>query len=788
MAQSRMVVIVLILLLAYNPLSGQTTHILEFDETGKLISEPPNSIEGGDRLQFNIYTKPETIKTRRNQLIDKFQSAFDRIKDPQCYIEENGLLDAYKSFVIQDPAIYDFIYNNIINKLTSIKLSLRESLDILKKNKISIAELSRITKSKELPAIEDIISPKFAVNVYFMRENDVVSNTFSLELTQQPDSVWNSTADIRFISDPNTLKSGDGVQKIRYEIYEKNNYYDWIDSRLNDTSLKNTFDDIRIYQEETEKFRNKIIEKSSELMTIKRTDMNCVEFEKKGDFATSLQNLFKENADSPEKLYNLFTNYNKRYYEITDNSIYWLLNFIWLNDGKLLANPFTYNPAKKETKGDSKKIDTLNIELKVLEAKIKLADTLLKPARKGVKTIKNSELENHEDTYEELVQKREEINLQIKELNKTIKDNTDDNTKNKESATKQSDLIKKIKFLHSGLLYCKPTKDKEAIFTRYHDAANSYNLMHRKPTNEILENQSMHIIVENADAESKLKINTEIEDIKFEFSAAEIAILGVDNNFIETSIDRDVLEHNKGILPLATVTATASHIEVENEELFQLYLQSFKLSKIYQNGLFKNDFTPTKETNASFNARELSIATNKSAPFIVRYDIVTGKDSITTSKISPSFSVFRLHRFRFKMGLLYSNLIEQDITIKDNIPSITRNTAGLNVTFGLQTFFCKQDIRNTRFNVGRVYTYVGLKVDTKLTENFYLGIGDEFFNGIGICGGLHLGKTSGLQNVNGNYIKTDNKWVSGGFISVLIDPRVFGRIFNFSNISNPFKK
>lgn len=206
---------------------------------------------------------------------------------------------------------------------------------------------------------------------------------------------------------------------------------------------------------------------------------------------------------------------------------------------------------------------------------------------------------------------------------------------------------------------------------------------------------------------------------------------------------------------------------LKNYELITLARKLIEIEFEYFNHVPKKSVTPHKITNKKV------LDMPEDVPSILNYTLSKGEDSIT-----GKVRVNKLYKFRYKVGPVYSLLKQKDYTVTDNGDiDLKENYSGMQVAFGLQYYFFKNDIRRNN-PCKQFYCFAGMHVGEKVLENFYTGLGLEFYDGIGICVGTHLAMSERLVNSNGTITVDDKAWKIGfPFISLQFDHAVFTTLF-----------
>lgn len=169
------------------------------------------------------------------------------------------------------------------------------------------------------------------------------------------------------------------------------------------------------------------------------------------------------------------------------------------------------------------------------------------------------------------------------------------------------------------------------------------------------------------------------------------------------------------------------------------------------------------------------------APVTAKYSIKqVNADNTEKELVNGTYRINKLYRFRLKAGLVYNFLRKTDFTeTASNKYTVDNSHFGIDGTFGVQSFFKPQDIRSERVGM-RPYVYVGLSMK-KISENFYVGLGLEPFNGITLGINGHIGKREALVGNSNTAATIKSTWGFGLAPTILVDPSLFVRLFTFNS-------
>ncbi len=374
-----------------------------------------------------------------------------------------------------------------------------------------------------------------------------------------------------------------------------------------------------------------------------------------------------------------------------------------------------------------------------------------------------------QNTIAIMVKKKELDGLQAR-----LKAQKENIKKNEEIITNiKSDSYERLRFNKIVLVY---SNKNTTNYMTHINAADDYNLNGVNCKKEITENESMTILVHNNYDISKLKFNYNITQITDDKSRTEVAT-GIENGFIAPQ----------------AVSLT--------DKLFNSFYYSINIDSLMR---LKKHYDYTKkinfiETKPKLESKLLKTkATSVNVPYTVEYNIpLLKKDGTDSTNVFPSnlkYRVNKIYHVRFKAGLFYSGLRNNKYTLENNlITGKTNNEYGVDASFGIQWFPLGTDIRSYNLykkgsNTCPWFLYFGTPIIKAPLSNMLIGTGLELHPGIAIMTGIHIGNTQKIVNNAGKLSINEKSYTTGLFGSVAFDLAVFNRIFNYSNIENPFKR
>jgi hypothetical protein len=458
---------------------------------------------------------------------------------------------------------------------------------------------------------------------------------------------------------------------------------------------------------------------------------------------------------------------------IYNKSNKYLIQLIWLNKGNisadndfLTANPLAFSNTEtleSEIKNKSNELTELKKNLEEINKQIIYYENLYQNQEACCSNLElKKNIKVFQDNHKELLKNHRISEISIEAIQKEI-----DAKKKELAGIKSGDNIFKTSILkdsllYRGELYVNSKAQFKGIYMRHHDAINDYHLMGISPVKEINEEEILVVLIHNSVLNKNLFLKTTVVPI---------------------NPDNDVLTDNV-LADEKKTLGTAPELEILASKLMNIL-------SIFKNKILTLPIQKIEDNSPNYLTKKINHKLPEDAPTIVKYEIM---DSISKANTNSELTSFNyrfnnLYRFRFKAGLLYSNLNRNDYTINTatNTASLISERAGLGGSFGLQIFPKRIDIRTT--GVGfRPFIYTGFIFTKTITENFLLGGGFEIINGLAVLGGLHIGQTELLTTKAGLLDIRSNHFATNGFVSFAVSIPIFDRFFNLNNLTNPFKK
>ena len=322
-------------------------------------------------------------------------------------------------------------------------------------------------------------------------------------------------------------------------------------------------------------------------------------------------------------------------------------------------------------------------------------------------------------------------------------------------------------YLYQGLLTSSP--GDSPLYMRHLDAKNDYLIMHVQPLEEITEKERLYILAENKSTSNPLSITFATTAITEDLTYLEM----------EVPITQESLT-GEG----RTTTGADAKLEARVAaflELVSSLSQNVAALRTLTNApalplFFEYDKTP------AFATEVLEHNFLYDAPATASYTVKTLNADNTEKEVHKgSYRINKLYRWRFKAGVLYSHFRKDDYTeTGDNQFTLDDPRYGIDGTFGIQTYFRKQDIRSSKVDWTRYYLYTGLSM-RHIRENFYVGLGTEPINGLALGVNLHVGNREVLTGPEGVPTSIRQSWGVGVAGAVLIDAALFVKLFSFGS-------
>ncbi|WP_273212629.1 hypothetical protein [Runella zeae] len=774
------------------------TYTLEFDETGKLISEPPIRLFADDKLVFKVAVSRQLIEKRALEVYKAYYNTYLKIQDAEKYLDKNEIVAT-----VDCKCLVEDVKRELKNEMISILGSyptIAEEVQTLSPAFFVINatvfsshfpfRLGCAPKTDFITKADDLIIPNYDVLITDINEKGVA-------IKDKIEPINNFTV-ADFVTNPHTeftsnvITINSDLSKVRYELRQKNNYYEAVLEQLKAHPMPQKLEEfigdftasikkVKAYEDEYKAARD----------SLDKYDKG--QLSQHFDFPQSTSKIKQGTLAIQPFISNIVSILKE------PSVIEWMLRFIWLNQGQLLADPFVI----AENSSTPSEVRQTKDALQNAEAKISLLKEILKNDTQ-LRTYSTSRLDDYLKNYNALLTEQTQLKVRLDDLEKK-------NSQGKTSVASENEKIKarneqllREPWLYRGLLF---VSERDSIFTRYHDASENYKLMNASSPDEIVEGQKMVLLVENEKSANQLHVKYEAKAIDYSLSFLEEEIAFVarqtrDASFPLGSEEKRGFRAENISFPNNSVRGWGTR---EAEDLrdalndFATEHQKLKpfIDNVFQQGIADLPLQRKRDTDPVYTYKYLDVAIGKKPPYEVPYKIAltrAGKadSTLTDDKLNLSYSVYALHRFRFKVGPTYSSFRKDVFEIKDGTPFYSTEVSGIDALFGLQVFLTKKriNIREKNPSLRPPFAYLGFPISQDILRNVYIGGGFEIINGLGICVGTQIGQTSRLRFQNNVYTVDTKRWRAGGpFVSLLLDLSVFRTIFNFKTLQlpNPFR-
>jgi hypothetical protein len=783
------------ILILFLSITAYAQHELIFDNSGKLISNPPELIRGGHTIQFSVAFEPKILRQRALETFKNYKKAYLKIQQ----------LDNYLNQYYSSPP------PNVRAQFIKVKNALAFELETRLYNgyklNAEVALPALVGAHEDLSLVanaQNIVEQGYEVTIFYLDDNGILLSKSTRPLNTKIPTAPHTPNKLQLAT---RFKIPNKARRITYEIREHNGVYDEIRRLLTVAERPEALDTVT--NESLIPWVARIDELSSFNKIIKR---KIDSLSKPSIKVKIIAGTFRHNSET-QRIINLLRGIEKSNLFVLYaskiiaplQSAEWLSRFAWLNNGQLIANPFL-RPSVSQTvrlKELNQQLTDKRRLLSSVEEQLKLVSAMLS----NNEPIVPSSFNHYLDKQANLLKQKTEFDGSLAELQQQRDEILEGQSSQKNDWGNRKIYLTQDKLLYKGNLWLsEPDRtnnwDKFLIdiarvtpktvsetFTRYHDATRHYQLTSLKARQKVTENDRMIVQVENQNPDRSIRINYKPEQLQYALSALEEDI-GKANRLQADSTDLPI-NALMGVNILredfvSTFNITARNLLDSLNDFTSNYELASKLSKVFQFGNAELPLVASSDTISTYNSVFLDTPTSLNAPYKVPYSIKTGKDSTLTSEsLNLSYQVDMLHRFRFKIGFVYSGLQKFTYNLDKNPPTRITDIRGLDFTFGLQTFLGRIDIQDRKPGI-RPFAFIGFLLKERPYENYILGLGSEVLNGLGISGGIHIGRSQRLSYQSGTFVDGGNYWKIGPYVSLLLDLSIFNTVFNFSRISNPF--
>lgn len=714
--------------------------ILEFRNDGQLSSYPPEKVKPGQTISARLELDQEYWIRRINNVISSWITTSENIKN---YDEKNKFIN------------YGLNYNNdLLPVQQEIKYQLLTFINNSKyipveqknyyKSKINLIMPHVVLSSTNtyVPSIETLITPKYTIEFQFYNNKglriDKSGNLYShKEDEPEPFIAYNpsgrSEASIIYYCKPIVIP--ENCYEVKYNLVIENSIskltVDWAKNDIFPVTfiskldmVKKAIDDVLMAEyksvyEAASKVKNDLAKKPKipAALSKQATDLDTEVNDVLSDF---------NNTNSEEKR--------------------WIMKWLWLSNGVPMINPFDFQQEKLFVSAENK----LSNEERSL---YQIFENML---NKGSFQIDNI-------TH---------IDSDLKNLH-IIKAKLDAEAKAK---VKETQLYNH--YLYQGVL--KSSVGSNHVFMRHLNAKDDYLIMNRKPKKEITEDERLYVLTENKNLSEKLTIGfttipitsdnslitTQVND---QFGDKSIRTSEKDGQFgnnalVDTKNKAFVQSKTpvkKFLILVDALTAKVNNLRsLTKPPVLPIFFEYDKTPDLMTD-VIEHDFLYEAPATASYSVKRIN--------------------TDTTVVHQGNYRINKLYRWRIKAGVIYSGFQKSDFTeTSTNQYTLDSPSYGIDGTFGVQTYFKKQDIRSTQVDWNRLYGYVGLSM-RNITENFYLGVGIEPVSGIALGINSHIGKREVLTGAEGVPTAIRQTWGVGVGGSILIDAALFVKLFSFGS-------
>lgn len=699
--------------------------ILQFTSVGQLMSFPPESIAPKGPLYARVMLNQHFWEARINDVLGNRIKMLENLKN---YGKNNKLI----TFGINEPQVLKQLKIDLageldayINALPATVISTEQKTYYIKKLRLIGIDITTYQKgtTKYLPVIDALVDPVYSIiYTYFDRKGNRIGND------GKPYCDGDLASDILtscsgnkygFIYESAVRKLPDNCAEVKYELR--------LDNNLNKTVMnwKPEINFPAALQINLDNIKNLLNDKLQQ------------DYKKVGE---AVEKLVLNNLDPSVPVHDLekiLRGHNQELQNQIDNlndgaKKEWIATWLWLNNGIPKVNPFDAKSALFANQG----VAPLTAEDRAL---YQLFDNMV---NKGVIKVEN--IEQLDNKFKNIPRIKAALDA--------------------EAAGKAAEPQAYDRLLYQGIL--KATLPDSMIYMRHIDVLNNYLIMAYNPRPSITERERMYPLAENKGPSLKLSATFTLTADPDDNSWFTHQIGGNQDKGLKTPLKGDQLSRQQAAIYLIT-----NYPLVGAKIAALIGLSQAPVLPVF----YEHDDTPDLMTEV------LDQNYSKEGSSTVTYTIKQNNPDNTQKDVNTgSFHRDKLDRFRFKAGLVYSFLRKNDFSDVGNGQYTMDNPQfGIDGTFGLQTFFTRQNMRSKEPSV-RPFFYAGFSM-RKITENFYLGLGVEPLAGLAISCNAHIGKMEALIGTNGVPIAISQRWNTMPSVSILVDGALFVKLFSFGN-------
>ena len=718
-------------------------YILEFNTDGRLVSNPPEHMIQNQTISARVNIEQEFWMNRKHEAIKNYITALENLNDLKEKLGDPSKKPVIY-FGVTIPKVKELMAE-LAYRITSYVASsdLDNSYKSYYKNKVqSIVYQVVEVNTTYFPVIADFVVAKFTIKYKFYDQNgnriDDKGKLFCCE-ESEPEVLKPCCSTVAggggyYLSIPKTIPPK--TFEVKYDLRLKNPINEMLLTSANNefpTALRKLLAQVKgtitpKYESAVSKIKGdtarlKLTKYPSSINTGGKPDQGKIAQRKKAD--DDIAEVDRRLAELEAPIDALITALNSN-----NANTEWLLKWQWLTFGSLEISPVaSIREALFPDQVDPKKLSDQD------KAKYQIFEMMV-----------------NKEAFQ--IDKMDEIESKLSKLSE-IKAAIDQEAK-KKTDTPYSDV-----FLYNGLLKTSPSDS--SIFMRHHDVLTDFLVMGINPRKEVNERQRLFVLLENKTPDQKFQINITAAQITSDLPEFDTQLaLSMEN----ADKARPVIKYSE------------KNVKIICDRYKEL-LKNIKALKALSKPPVLPSILPVDPT-PSYLTDVLEHNYFFEAPVNVNYSIKAIAADNTEKEVKQStYRINKLYRFRFKAGLVYSFLKENDYTFTaPNQYTLSNPTYGIDGTFGVQVFFPRRDIRKN--NIWTPYAFAGLSM-RKVTENFYLGAGVEPLSGLAIGAVAHIGKREGLVGQNGIPTDITTTWGVHVGVTVLVDWVLFTKLFGFGN-------
>lgn len=712
--------------------------ILEFKSNGILSSYPPERIIAGQNtISARIELEQTYLMDRTNSVISNWITTAENLKN---YTTKNEYLN------------YGISQEDFLPLQQEIKYQLETYIDISgfiseeqkqyykNKMKLILPDVTARNTNQYIPPINDLIDPLYSIEFQYF-------NSEGLRINKNGDLY----SQIEETSEYFTLPKGANKNALFYRTESAfnipNNCYE-IKYNLR---LENSLSKQTIAWSKDKNFSDTIVHKIDQVS--KNLDYEFMARYKKlyeaaskireGLATTTDPKIPVELINQAEELETIIKETLNILNTLKPKEQEWILKWLWLTEGVPMINPFSFQQKKLFPEAENKLSEEETAHYQIFESML----------NKGSFQVDN--ISHIDSALKNLPKIKAKLNAEAK------------------AKTNEAQLYNH--YLYQGLLKTTPA-DSNSVFMRHLNAQNDYLIMNIKPKKEINEEERMYIFAENKKINENLNIafvTTLITDDNSGFGVDILSQIPDSKAYKNVPLANDTDEQFrvssdsiKKFLNLVDIlTAKLNTLRSLHKPPVLPFFFEYDKTPDFLTEVLKHDFLYDAPATANYSVKK--VATD------------------TTVLHQGNYRINKLYKWRFKAGVIYSRFEKRDFTeTGTNRYTLDDPSFGIDGTFGIQTYFKKQDIRSKEISWEklRAYWYVGLSM-RNITENLYVGLGIEPVSGIALGINSHIGKREILTGAEGVPTAIRQTWGIDLGASVLIDAALFIKLFNFGSNS-----